>query len=134
MINDREARQTIERLVEPVSDRVKICSSVADFGEGMHLIQSLRPLVVILGVNELETGLRQVRDLLARFPRTAVFVATSEKIPDWILSFMRAGANEYLLKPIDKVELFEAFQKAGNLLLSNNHNQPSEDGKIITVV
>jgi len=130
---DREARQTIERLVEPVSDRVRLSSSVADFGEGMHIIQSVKPLVVILGVSVLETGLRQVRELLARFPRTAVFVATSEKNPDWILSFIRAGASEYLLKPIDKIELFEAFQKAGNLLLSNNHDQPSEEGRIITV-
>ena len=131
--NDREARQTIELLVEPVSDRVKICSSVADFGEGMHIIQSVKPLVVILGVSELETGLRQVRELLACFPRTSVFVATTQKNPDWILSFIRSGADEYLLKPIDKTELFEAFQKVGNLLLSNNNDHPAEDGRIITV-
>ena len=105
--NDREAVETIESLVEPVSDRVKICSAVGDFNEGMHIIQSLHPFVVILGVHELETGIRQVRELLSRFPRTSVFVATSEKNPDWILSFMRAGADEYLLKPIDKIELFE---------------------------
>lgn len=129
---DRETRQTIENLVEPVSDRVNICSSVSDFSEGMLAIQSLSPLVVILGVRELDTGLWQIRELLGRFPHTSVFVCTFEKNPDWILSFMRSGADEYLLKPVDKIELFEAFQKAGNLLLSN-HAPHGAEGKLITV-
>jgi pilus assembly protein CpaE len=131
--DDREARQAIENLLAPVADRVKLCASVADFAEGERLIQSLRPYVVFLGVRELETGLAQVRDLLTRFQRMSVFVTTHEKNPDWILRFMRAGADEYLLKPIDKIELFEALQKAGSLLLANHHGEPAVDGRIITV-
>jgi len=131
--DDQVARQTIESLLAPVSDRVKVCASVAEYEEGMQLIQTLRPFVVILGVRELEQGLWQVRELLSRFPRTSVFVTTFEKNPDWILGFMRSGAEEYLLKPVVKVELFEALQKAGNLMLANHHERTVEEGRIITV-
>lgn len=130
---DNEAREAIQGFIKPHNDRIKICCSLDNFKEGLQIIQAVHPYIVILGVNELNQGVEQVQTILSRFPRTSIFITTLEKDPDWILRLMRAGADEYLLKPIDKNDLFEAFQKVGKLLLSGNNGAGEAEGKIIAV-
>ena len=47
---------------------------------------------------------------------------------------MRAGAQEYLLKPLDSNDLLEALQKAGRLHIDRNpKKEPVANGKVISV-
>jgi pilus assembly protein CpaE len=131
---DREARSLVDTLVRPYTDKIKIIGSVGDFQEGLRLIQATSPIVAILAVNDLEQGIQDIKSIGNISPRTAVFVATSEKNPDWILRLMRAGAQEYLLKPAELNELMEALQKAGRLHIERNaHSEPAVEGKVISV-
>lgn len=131
---DRDSRKAIETIIAPYGDKVIINGSVDTVQEGLHTIQSTRPIVTILAVNDLEQGMRDIQSIFALAPQHTVFVTTAEKNPDWILKLMRAGAEEYLLKPHDKNELLEALQKAGRLHIERHPtNEPVADGKVISV-
>ncbi len=131
---DRESREAIENLIQPYGDRVKIRGSSSDFNEGYRLIQANNPSIVILGITQLDVGAEQIQNITAHFSHISVFACTAEKDSDWILRLMRAGAVEYLLKPLDKSDLFEAIQKIGKLWLANNPEEVKiKEGKVISV-
>jgi pilus assembly protein CpaE len=129
---DAAARKSIEACCQNFSDTVKVICSEATFLDGLKCIQSSNPMIVILGVDDLEKGVDDIRAILTRFPRISVFVASAEKNSDWILRLMRAGAVEYLLKPIEPMELTEALQKVGRLWIPK-HAEPVKEGKVISV-
>lgn len=131
---DKESRNTLENLVSPYADKIRITGTVADFQEGLRLIQSTHPIATFLAVNDLEQGTRDIQSIKNISPNGAIFVTTTEKNPDWILRLMRAGAQEYLLKPFDKNELLEALLKAGRLYIDRSQQaEPLKQGKVITV-
>lgn len=131
---DNASREAIENFIRPYSDRVKLLGSSADFHEGYRLIQANNPTIVILGINHLDVGAEQIQNITSHFSHISVFACTAEKNPDWILRLMRAGAVEYLLKPVEKTDLFEAIQKIGKLWMANNREEtPAKEGKIISV-
>lgn len=131
---DRESRSLIDSHIRPYADKIRVLGSVGDFQEGLRFIQTTTPIVVILAVNDLEHGILDIKSIANISPRTSVFVTTSEKNPDWILKLMRAGAQEYLLKPIESNEFLEALQKAGRLHIERTaHLEPAVEGKVISV-
>lgn len=131
---DRESRNAIETLIAPYGDKIVINASVETIHEGISSLQSTHPIVTILAVNDLEQGIRDIQSIFNVTPQITIFVTTTEKNPDWILKLMRAGAQEYLLKPFDKNELLEAMQKAGRLHIDRTpKKEPLTTGKIISV-
>ncbi|HEY6872527.1 MAG TPA: AAA family ATPase [Geobacteraceae bacterium] len=130
--SDKDSRDAIEALLKQLGDAVKIMGSAADFSDGMRILQITNPMVLILEINDPATGVEQIRQTLARFPRISVFVTSAQKSSDLILSAMRAGAVEYLLEPVELPDLTEALQKVGRLWV----DRPAEHtnaGKIISV-
>jgi pilus assembly protein CpaE len=130
---DSDSRKAIELLIAPYADKIRITGSVGDMDEGLRVIQSAKPAVAIVAVNSLEIGIRDIQNILKISPRTSIFVTAGEKSPDWILGLMRAGAVEYLFKPVDKHELFEALQKAGKQYLDRGLADAPPEGKVVTV-
>lgn len=131
--SDNESRNAFESYLKPFGDTVRVNGSVTDFSEGLKIIQSTNPMVVILEVKELGRGVEEIKYILSRFPNVSVFVATTEKSSDWILTLMRAGAVEYLLKPAAAGELAEALHKIGRLWVAKPAKEPEKGGKIIAV-
>jgi len=130
--SERESRYAVEESLRPFSDRVRIVGSVGDFHEGVRIVQDETPTVAILEVRDLEEGIDQVRTLLSRSPNLSVFVTSYQKNPDWILGLMRAGACEYLLRPVDRNVLLESLQKAWRLWESRK-SETVTMGKVISV-
>ncbi|CAG1012847.1 Septum site-determining protein MinD [Anaerolineales bacterium] len=130
--SDRYSRNAIEDHLKLFGNKVALLGSVGDLQDGLRLIVDSNPTIVILEVKELEKGVDTIRSILSRFPRTSIFVTAAEKNPDWILKLLRAGAVEYLVKPVEKIELLEALQKAGRLWESRQ-SEDAPSGKIITV-
>lgn len=131
---DKDSRIAIEVIANRYADKIRVVGSVDNITDGLKIIQSSHPVVVILGVSNLEDGARDIQNISNVSPHSAVFVSTSEKNPDWILRLMRSGAQEYLLKPIDNNELVEALQKAGKLYIEKRQNIESQvHGKLISV-
>jgi len=131
--SDRGTLLAIEELLQPYSDRLSICLSTANFGTAIDSIQALAPRIVILGVSELAVGIEQVNAIHTTSPRSSIFVLSPEKNSDWILGLMRAGAVEYLLKPLEKSDLFEAIQKSAKLWQTSVEEDVSKKGKVVTI-
>ena len=130
--SDSASRAAMEAMLKPFGDTVRLMASTADLAEGLKAIQTTNPMVVIIEVKDIDQGVRDVKTILSRFPRISVFVTSIEQSTDWILRSMRAGAIEYLLKPVESSELGEAMQKVGRLWVP----KPAELeklGKIISV-
>lgn len=132
--SDKASRDSIAALLIPFGDMVKTMGSVDDFNEGVRIIQSTNPMVVILDIKELAKGVEEIRHLLSRFPRLSVFVTAQEKNPDWILGVMKAGAVAYLLKPLDSADLSEELHKVGRLWVQPSPAAKAEKAaKIISI-
>jgi len=133
IINSNDAsRKALEAILKQFGESVKVVGSVADFVEGIRLIQTANPMVVILGVYNAATCTEEIKHILSKFPRTSVFVTSAEKSSDMILSTMRAGAVEYLLEPVEATDLAEGLQKVGRLWLTKPA-ESSQSGRIISV-
>jgi pilus assembly protein CpaE len=129
--SDTTARDSITGTLKPFSETISIAGIVGNFGDGTKLIEKSSPNVVILEVHDIQQGIQEVQLITSKFPRTSVIVSSAEKNSDWILSLMRAGAVEYMLRPITQEELKQALQKVGRFIFS----KPAEEvltGKIIS--
>ena len=131
---DSGSRAAIRELIQLYGDHIELLGSTADFDEGYRLIQACRPSIVILGVARLDVGIERIRKITSHFAHTAVFANTTQKDPDWIIHLIHAGGVEYLLKPLDKENLFEAFRKVEKFLMANEvAAKPADKGKIISL-
>ena len=108
---DKTSADAIETLLRKFGAVVKIAGIAPDLADGLRVVQFANPNLVILKVDDIETGTEEVKLLLQRFPRLSVFVTSTQKDSDWILKLMRAGASEYILEPVEMGDLAESIQK-----------------------
>lgn len=118
--SDAKARNEAMAILKSFGDHIEILAATADFQEGMKIIQNAKPQIVILEVKEIEQGVKETALLVSKFPYATVFVTAVDKNPDWILRLVRAGAGEYLTRPVVAQELAEAIQKVGRLHASRS--------------
>ena len=129
---DKLSREGMISTLRPYSDSITIAGSVENITEGASGISKTGPSVVFLGVDDIEQGIKDVQNITMKYPRVSVIACSSEKNVEWFLALMRAGAVEYLLRPIAQEELKQSLQKVGRFLFS----APSEEipaGEIIAV-
>lgn len=130
--SDKATRDAIASIVQPFTGTIRIEGSVGEFGEGLKVIHKAAANIVILEVTELNRGIEEIQYLVTNHPQLSVIVSSFEKNPEWILKLMRAGAVEYLLRPINQDELIQAMTKVGRFWFAK---PPAENkqGKIIAV-
>src|SRR3989442_5138638 len=58
----------------------------------------------------------------ASAPETAIFAVSSQSQPDLIIQAMRSGCGEYLVKPIDRKQLFTALAPVGGRTKENKEH------------
>lgn len=109
--SDSHARDELAEIIGTFGRKVDILAATANFEEGIRSIQESQPQIVILDVREVGQGAKETSTILARSPKTTVFVTCDQKNPDWILRLIRAGAGEYLTKPVNAGELVDAVKK-----------------------
>ncbi len=111
--SNRASRDVIASIIKPFADTIKTEASVESFDEGLQAVQRTTANIVLLEVADLDRGVEQIQYLLSRHSQLSVIVSCEEKDPEWILKLMRAGAVEYLLRPIAQDELIQALTKVG---------------------
>lgn len=129
--SDSRARNDAMTMLKSFGGHAEMLAA-ADLQEGIKNIQTSNPQIVILGVKEIEQGVKETAFLVGKFPQTTLFVTAAEKNPDWILRLVRAGAGEYLTRPVDTQELSEAIQKVARLHTQRN-GLISKRGAVIAV-
>ena len=88
----------------------------SDLRSGDSMLSRYRPTVALFVIVEMKLSdkgniLAFVESVKKKYPNTAVFITCDQKDSDLILDAMRAGADDYLLKPINKMELARAIEK-----------------------
>jgi pilus assembly protein CpaE len=129
---DKPSRDAIISSLRPFSESITLAGSVDNFTDGASAIEKNAPNVVFLGVDDIQKGIKDVQIITLMYPRVSVIACSSESSSDWILALMRAGAVEYLLRPIAQEELKHSLQKVGRFLFA----APAEEapiGRIISV-
>jgi pilus assembly protein CpaE len=109
--SDTGTRNDIAGTIRTFNGQVGILAAASDLEGGLRTLQANKPNVVLLEVKDLEQGVKETSFIISRWPETKVFALAAAKDPDWILRLVRAGAAEYLTKPIVSAELVEAIQK-----------------------
>ena len=113
--SDVNSSKQIQETLRGFEGGVRLLAVASDLQAGMKVIQASAPQLVILEVKDVERGAREVEFLLSGNQQGAVFVTSDQKSPDWILRLIRAGAGEYLTRPVSASELNAALNKVAKL-------------------
>jgi len=131
--SDPDSLQKTVQYIKALGDKVEVSGFATSFEKGFELIRKSKPSVVVLEIgDDVEMGIKRINSILDHFPQTAVFATSKDKSSDTILKVMRAGADEYILRPIVEADIVSAFQKHGRLWLTKPP-QEKEVGSVYMV-
>lgn len=105
----------------------------SNFNAGYEMIYKKKPSVVIVdicGENGADVG--KISAIHDRFPGVSIFAVCDDSSTETILSVMRAGAAEYLLRPLKESDLVSAFRKMGRVW-GEEILQEEKIGRILTL-
>jgi two-component system LytT family response regulator len=107
----------IEQIQEDFKEEITVVGQAASIKDGLALITSLQPDIVLLDI-ELEDGSSfELLDQLQEINFELIFITGFD---DKAIKAIKLGALDYLLKPIDEEELAQALNKALNNIQSKN--------------
>jgi pilus assembly protein CpaE len=130
--SDPMRRQALRELLKE-HESVKVEAEAADSETGCHLVNQLKPTIVILDLgNPPDPGLAMVERLLVVSPHSAIFVTADGQRAETILRAVRAGAQEFLVRPVGKKELTGAIQRVARQRALAAAG-PTTMGKLITL-
>lgn len=129
--SDPISRMTIENYL--AGQGVRVIAAVEHITTAMNLIRGIRPRILIaeLPPNPQET-LEAVRRVRHDYPNLGIILSGQETSSQLILRAVRAGAQEFLGRPIDIRELGEALARLTDLL-GRTEESAAETGRIIAV-
>jgi len=90
---------------------VTVEADAPDLALGMKLARQVRPMLLVLEAKPLDEALAAAERFHLEFPATTIFITSSDTVPNTILRSMRAGAKEFLSRPIANAELTAALDK-----------------------
>jgi pilus assembly protein CpaE len=107
--SDRRTRIYVERCLG--ENGVRIIGEAEDVNSGLRLVRGLQPDAVLLELpaNASET-VEAIRKIREEQPDTGIILSSYESSPQLILSCVRAGAQEFISRPIDTTELQKAME------------------------
>ncbi|MFH0703304.1 MAG: AAA family ATPase [bacterium] len=128
---DDGARYTLKTNVE-ASNIMKVIGDYNNHVAGYNAVIQEKPAVVFLDVSEnLNLSIEIIEKICLHHRFCIIFVSSYESSPEIIIKAMRAGAREFLTKPIDSHVLMAALKKAKTLLTADPTY--SQSSKIFTV-
>jgi len=112
---------------------VRVVGEAEDTAAGLRLARSLQPDLILLELPFQATpAMEFVRRIRSEFPGTGIIITAQEASPQLVLSCIRAGAHEFVPRPIDGAELEKAVNHIRQL--SGVTLSGKKRGKVISVV
>ncbi len=131
--SDVDSINSMVKYIKKMDAKVTIEGTATTFENGFELVHKKRPMVVIMEVTEdINLSRERISQILSRFSQVSIFATSLDKSSDTILKVMRAGATEYLPRPVTEADLTYALQKVGRLWLTRPAPE-DEAGRIFTV-
>jgi pilus assembly protein CpaE len=90
---------------------VNVEADAGDLQLGMKLARQVRPSLLILEAKPLDEALAAAERFHLEHPATSIFILSSDTQPNTILRSLRAGAKEFLPRPVPNAEFAAAVEK-----------------------
>ncbi len=129
---DKSMRKMLRNQLDQMSN-VELAFEWKQIEPAFEALQRTKPDVLILEIPEkYEDALRWIERIRLDLPEIAIFVSSRVKTPELIISAMRAGAQEFLSRPVQLDELKPAIKK---VLITKEQvrAQTTERGRIMSV-
>ena len=89
---------------------VRLVGEAEDSTAGLRVTRSLQPDLILLELPFQATpAMEFIRRVRTEFPSTGIIVSAQDASPQLILSCIRAGAHEFVSRPVDGAELEKAI-------------------------
>jgi len=106
--SDDATRGRIKRWVS--GKGVRVVGESEDYKAGLRLARGLQPDVVMMELpSQAASAMEFVKQIRSEFPSTGIVLSANDASPQLILSCIRAGAQEFVARPIDEAELEKAI-------------------------
>ncbi|UCH84481.1 MAG: response regulator, partial [Candidatus Latescibacterota bacterium] len=113
-------------------DGIRVIGEADNTQTGLRLVRGLQPDCVLIELEPTASlTLETVKKIREELPDTGIILSSHESSPQLILSCIRAGAQEFVSRPIDAGELEKAFDHMRKLLARNGGNGKKR-GKILS--
>jgi pilus assembly protein CpaE len=110
--SDGAVRKMLKNLFSQMNN-VKLVSEIKRAEDVFEEVRRTKPDILILELpRDFSKTLRTAERIKTELPNLYIFVSSEAKTPELIISAMRAGASEFLSKPLDPDELKVAIEKA----------------------
>ena len=129
---DKSVRKKLRNQLEQM-ESVQLASMARSIEEAFGAVKTSKPGILILELPQTsDKTLKWIERIKLEFPDTAIFVSSAVKTPELVISAMRAGAQEFLSRPIDSSELKKAIEKVLKIKAQIKTQAPTR-GRIISV-
>ena len=131
--SDENSRSVIKAYLSQVDsdgEGIGIAAEFSDFDAGFELASKSGRCVVIVDISENpERVINDIKNLKSQNKEAFVVVLSNRASADVIIKAMRAGAKEFVSKPVIKTEFLEIFRE---LLKDINSKEEKDSCKIIS--
>lgn len=115
------------------TQKVKIAGETSDLSKGYALVKKINPNIIVLDISKRELeALKLAKKITQHFPDTTIFVTACEGKSEMIIKAMRAGAREFLYKPLNEKEIKGAVDTVIQVE-SQRTQEKKNPGKTITI-
>lgn len=129
--SDRGSRLYVKRRLN--ADGIRVIGEADNTQAGLRLIRGLQPDAVLLELEaSVSTTLDAVKTIKEELPDTGIILSSHETSPQMILNCIRAGAQEFVSRPMDIAELEKAVEHVRKLL-ERTTPRGKNRGKILSV-
>jgi pilus assembly protein CpaE len=101
--------------------------------EDLDKILAARPRLIFLDLGDSPAGVGSIQTLGQEAADVPLVVAGPALSAEGLLSVMRAGAAEYLPRPVSAKETSEAFARVRRRVKPSSSDSPTAPGKVVTV-
>lgn len=129
--SDRGSRLYVKRRLN--ADGIRVIGEADNTQAGLRLIRGLQPDAVLLELEpSVTTTLDAVKKIKEELPDTGIILSSHETSPQMILDCIRAGAQEFVSRPMDIAELEKAVDHVRKLL-ERTAPHGKKRGKVLSV-
>jgi pilus assembly protein CpaE len=109
-----------------------VLGEAPDVQAGLKLVKQLKPALVIMQLHPVEDALSATEKIKTEHPQVTVYLTGSDPGADVILRAMRAGASEFLSRPVSGADLGAAMKKMSTRIQQESA-AARQSGEIVTV-
>lgn len=128
-------RKNLEKMISWEEYGLEFLEPAVDGEDVLNKIEENRPDILITDINmPFINGVRLLNILSEKYPEIVTFVVSGYDNFEYVKSTLLAGAINYLLKPVTKIDLVSALSKALNIIAQRQEQKEKEENQSIKLM